>query len=215
MRIGKATLEAFLAFGQEAETYDRNYVMDSGRYPDHVYRLRIFEDLLKELAPRTVLDAGCGSGTPLSTFLKLGYDAYGFDRSPEMVRVSQKRLAHEDHNPQRVFLGDLDDFAPPTKTLFDAVVGLGSVYYTNNTTTTIANLTKHVRPGGALLFSLRNQLFSLCSLNDYSAEYLMREIFPIAQTSQKLQQAVLTYFSERFPKLDTQKIFENIDEQNI
>ncbi len=215
MRIGKATLEAFLAFGQEAETYDRNYVMDSGRYPDHVYRLRIFEDLLKELAPRTVLDAGCGSGTPLSTFLKLGYDAYGFDRSPEMVRVSQKRLAHEDHNPQRVFLGDLDDFEPPTKTLFDAVVGLGSVYYTNNTTITIANLTKHVRPGGALLFSLRNQLFSLCSLNDYSAEYLMREIFPITQTSQKLRQAVLTYFSERFPKLDTQKIFENVDEQNI
>lgn len=215
MRVGKATGEAFLAFGREADTYDRNYLMASDRYPDHVYRLRIFEDLLKEIRPRTVLDAGCGSGTPLSTFLRHGYDAYGFDRSPEMVRVSQKRLAQEGQDPQRVFWGDLDDFTPPTNTLFDAVVGLGSVYYTEDTRATISNLSEHVKPGGALIFSLRNQLFSLCSLNNYSAEFLMKEIFPIAKISQDLQQDVLAYFMARFPTIDTKKIFENVDERNI
>lgn len=215
MRIGKAAEEAFLAFGQEADTYDQNYSPDAQRYPDHVYRLRIFEDLLRQIQPHTVLDAGCGSGTPLSTFLKIGYDAYGFDRSTDMVRVSQQRLINYGYDPKRVFEGDLDNFSSPTGQLFDAVVALGSVYYTPDTKVTIGKLTEQVKPGGALLFSLRNQLFSLCTLNHYSAEYLMKTIFPITQLDTNLKDAVQKFFASRFPALDTRKLFENVDERNI
>jgi len=214
MRFGKATDDAFLAFGREAETYDSNY-SNSARYPDHVYRLRIFRDLLRELGPRTVLDAGCGSGVPLVKFLQDGYDAYGFDLSPDMVRVAGQRLKSEGFDQTRAFEGDLDSFNSPISEPFDAVLGLGTVYYTPNTSDTLKHLAHHTRPGGSLIFSLRNQLFSLCSLNEYSAEYLLREIFPLEPASGPLRNSVTEYFGNRFPKLDVPKLFENIDERSI
>lgn len=215
MQVGKATDNAFEAFGREADTYDRNYSMNSDRYPDHVYRLRIFRDLLRDLKPRTVLDAGCGSGIPLVTLLRDGYDAYGFDRSPDMVRVTSQRLKSESFDQTRVFEGDLDSFQSPLLEPFDAVLGLGTVYYTPNTSNTLKHLAHHTRPGGSLIFSLRNQLFSLCSLNEYSAEYLLKEIFPLGPASTQLSSSVASFFEARFPKLNVSKLFQNVDERKI
>lgn len=215
MRSGKELREAFVEFGSEADTYDRNYRLDAGRYPDHVYRLRIFEDLLQKIKPKTVLDAGCGSGVPLVTFLKAGFDAYGFDRSPEMVDETQKRVESAGFEKHRVFQGDLDSFERPIGAPFDVACGLGSVYYTPNTVTTLRHVGSHVKDDGDLIFSLRNELFSLCSQNEYSADYLLRNIFAISNTTGSLRNDVLNFFAERYPKMNVEKLFENVDERAI
>ena len=215
MRSGKELREAFVEFGSEADTYDRNYRLDAGRYPDHVYRLRIFEDLLQKIKPTTVLDAGCGSGVPLVTFLKAGFDAYGFDRSPEMVDETQKRVESAGFEKHRVFQGDLDSFERPIGAPFDVACGLGSVYYTPNTVTTLRHVGSHVKDDGDLIFSLRNELFSLCSQNEYSADYLLRNIFAISNTTGSLRDDVLNFFAERYPKMNVEKLFENVDERAI
>ena len=215
MRSGKELREAFVEFGSEADTYDRNYLLDAGRYPDHVYRLRIFEDLLQKIKPKTVLDAGCGSGVPLVTFLKAGFDAYGFDRSPEMVDETRKRVESAGFEKHRVFQGDLDSFERPIGAPFDVVCGLGSVYYTPNTVTTLRHVGSHVKDDGDLIFSLRNELFSLCSQNEYSADYLLRNIFAISNTTGSLRDDVLNFFAERYPKMNVEKLFENVDERAI
>jgi SAM-dependent methyltransferase len=189
--------------------------LDAGRYPDHVYRLRIFEDLLQKIKPKTVLDAGCGSGVPLVTFLKAGFDAYGFDRSPEMVDETQKRVESAGFEKHRVFQGDLDSFERPIGAPFDVACGLGSVYYTPNTVTTLRHVGSHVKDDGDLIFSLRNELFSLCSQNEYSADYLLRNIFAISNTTGSLRDDVLNFFAERYPKMNVEKLFENVDERAI
>lgn len=215
MRTGKQLVEAYVEFGSEADTYDRNYRLDAGRYPDHVYRLRIFEDLLKTIKPTRVLDAGCGSGVPLVTFLKAGYDAYGFDLSPEMVEETRKRVVAMGYESTRVFQGNLDTFERPIPEKFDVACGLGAVYYTPNTVTTLRHLASNVKDNGHLIFSLRNDLFSLCSQNEYSADYLLRNIFPISETKGKLRDDVLAFFSDRYPKMNVEKLFENVDERAI
>lgn len=50
MQPGKKDREAFVEFGLEAGTYDKNYSDSPDRYPDHVFRLRIFLDLLKKFS---------------------------------------------------------------------------------------------------------------------------------------------------------------------
>ena len=215
MTTRKEPNEAHVEFGFEAETYDRNYQLDSGRYPDHVYRLSIFENLLQEIKPRTVVDAGCGSGVPLVAFLENGYDAYGFDLSPEMVSEAKKRVGGAGFETNRVFIGDLDTFTRPTDEPFDVACGLGSVYYTPNTVATLRHISSHVREDGHLIFSLRNELFSLCSQNERSVEYLLRNIFKISAASKKLQMDVLSFFKHRVPTMDVSKLFENVDERAI
>ena len=215
MRTGKELREAYVEFGSEADTYDRNYRLDAGRYPDHVYRLRIFEDLLQKIKPSTVIDTGCGSGVPLVTFLKAGYNAYGFDRSPDMVSETQKRLKSSGFETDRVFLGDLDSFERPTDKPFDVACGLGAVYYTPNTVATLRHIASNVKDGGDLIFSLRNELFSLCSQNEYSADYLLRNIFQVSKTSGKLQDDLVSFFTQRNPKMNVSKLYENVDERAI
>lgn len=215
MRTGKQLVEAYVEFGSEADTYDRNYRLDAGRYPDHVYRLRIFEDLLQRIKPTTVLDAACGSGVPLVTFLRAGYDAYGFDLSPEMVEETRKRVVAMGYESTRVFQGNLDTFERPIAEKFDVACGLGAVYYTPNTVSTLRHLASNVKDNGHLIFSLRNDLFSLCSQNEYSADYLLRNIFPISETKGKLRDDVLAFFSDRYPKMNVEKLFENVDERAI
>lgn len=202
-------------FGAESTTYDRNYDPTADRYPDHVFRLNIFKDLLASLRPKRVLDAGCGSGIPLLTFLNDGYDAYGFDLSPEMVAQAKKNIRQEGHDESRVFQGDLDTFKRPTRKKFDAIVGLGTLYYTPDTTTTLRHLLDNLVPDGDLIFSLRNELFSLFSLNRYSVEYLAEHIYPTSKLSDELRQSVEDFFQLRFNDVDIPRTFKNVDERQI
>lgn len=202
-------------FGAESTTYDRNYDRTTDRYPDHVFRLNIFKDLLASLGPKRVLDAGCGSGIPLLTFLNDGYDAYGFDLSPEMVAQAKKNIRQEGHEESRVFQGDLDTFKRPTQKKFDAIVGLGTIYYTPDTPTTLRHLLDNLVPDGDLIFSLRNELFSLMSLNRYSIEYLAECIYPMSKLSDELRQSVEKFFQLRFNDVDISRTFKNVDERQI
>jgi SAM-dependent methyltransferase len=170
---------------------------------------------LKAIQPQSLLDAGCGSGVPLATFLKAGFNAYGFDRSPEMVEETKARLQANGLDASRVFAGDLDDFDPPTSEPFAAIAGLGSVYYTVDTQKTINNLVSHLAPRGNLVFSLRNKLFSLGSLNEYSADFMLQEFFQTQQLSSSAKSELQTIISERFPKANIEKLFANVDERQI
>jgi len=202
-------------FGAESTTYDRNYDQTANRYPDHVFRLNIFNDLLTSLRPRYVLDAGCGSGIPLLTFLNNGLDAYGFDLSPNMVAQAKKNIHHAGHNESRVFQGDLDTFERPITERFDAIVGLGTVYYTPDTITTLRHLVNNLVPDGHLIFSLRNELFSLFSLNRYSVEFLARTMYPTSTLSDELQQSLEQFLQLRFSDVDIPREFQNVDERQI
>jgi len=202
-------------FGAESTTYDRNYDPISNRYPDHVFRLNIFKDLLASLRPKYVLDAGCGSGMPLVTFLNNGFDAYGFDLSPDMVAQARKNIHQAGHNESRVFQGDLDTFKRPIVEKFDAIVGLGTVYYTPDTLTTLRHLANNLNPDGNLIFSLRNELFSLFSLNRYSVEYFAERMYPTSELSDELRQSLEKYFQRRFDDVDIPRVFKNVDERQI
>jgi len=215
MQPNQKDREAFVEFGLEAGTYDKNYSESLDRYPDHVFRLRIFLDLLKKIRPKSLLDAGCGSGVPLATFLKAGFNAYGFDRSTEMVQETGKRLAANGLDPSRVFEGDLDNFSRPIPELFDAIVGLGTVYYTTDTCKTVGHLVSHLTTNGDIIFSLRNELFSLGSLNEYSADFLLQQFYNTSQLSESAKSSLQNLISERFPKANIDKLFANVDERQI
>lgn len=202
-------------FGAESNTYDRNYDPAADRYPDHVFRLNVFNELLASLKPATVLDAGCGSGIPLLTFLNNGYDAYGFDLSPEMVAQAKRTISRGGHSESRVFHGDLDHFVSPIAAKFAAIVGLGTVYYTPDTLATLGNLRNNLSPDGHLIFSLRNELFSMFSLNGYSVNYLTEQMYPTSRLSDELRDSMETLLQHRFIDVSDYRAFKNVDERRI
>ena len=66
-----------------------------------------------------ILDIGCGSGRDMINLIQDGYDAYGIDASPEMVRHA---LEHHPELKGKIMVGALPDPGKPFGGEFDGVL---------------------------------------------------------------------------------------------
>ena len=70
---------------------------------------------------------------------------------------------------------------------FDCMIALGAVYYARDFPKTIQGISDLLPSGGHMIISLRNDLFSMFSMNDYSVEYMYRTFFPQEGVSDDLR----------------------------
>jgi len=66
-----------------------------------------------------LLDIGCGSGRDLALLVRLGYDCFGLDATPEFVELSQ--TLHPELKG-KIVQGALPDFDPPFGGQFDGIL---------------------------------------------------------------------------------------------
>jgi SAM-dependent methyltransferase len=118
-------------------------------------------DLTESLGPRSVLDAGCGTGRVALELARRGMEVTGVDVDASMLekaRAKAPALSWIHADLAGVDLGRT----------FDAVVLAGNVmiYLSPGTeATVVANLARHVEPGGALVagFSLETGRLDLAT----------------------------------------------------
>ena len=142
------------------------------RYPANVKRLEIFINLLKKYKPKKIIDAGCGAGIPLIQIKKRGFNITGYDKAKNMVLETQENLKKNKLSTDLVFY---DDFENPKKiknNSVDCILGMGVFFYTRNFKKTILNQRKKLKKNGRLIFSLRNRLFDVATLNNYTKNFL-------------------------------------------
>jgi SAM-dependent methyltransferase len=118
------------------------------------------------LGPRTVLDAGCGTGRVAIELARRGIDVVGVDRDPSMLRTARARAPEVEWCESDLAHLDLGRS-------FDVVVMAGNVpLFTAPGThaALVAGCARHVAPGGVLVagFQLRRGY----ELTDYDAHCL-------------------------------------------
>jgi SAM-dependent methyltransferase len=148
------------------------------RYPANVKREQIFVKLLKKHKPKQIIDAGCGAGMPLIDIKKKGFNIIGYDKAKNMVLEAKENLKKNRLSPDLVFY---DDFENPKKiknNSVDCILGMGTFYYANNVNKTLLIQKKKLKKNGRLIFSLRNRLFDIVTLNNYTKKFL-DEIYEI------------------------------------
>ena len=100
----------------------------------------------------TVIDLGCGGGQWLERLIDAGYQAYGVDVSPNMLKVA-KQIAPK----AKLILGSFADISLPN---CDAVTAMGEpLNYLNSGPAirrTLRNVYKALRPGGVFVFDARH-----------------------------------------------------------
>jgi SAM-dependent methyltransferase len=213
----KNKIDAFVSFGSAASDYSRQYkeVDYKKAYPANRYRLDILLSLLKKINPKKILDVGCGSGEPLIEMLNAGFDARGFDYAEEMVDYARKNLKQAGYPEDLVHRNNMENIEGIATGRFDCIIAMGSIYYARDFDKTMSNISGLLNKGGRFIFSLRNELFSLFSLNKYSLLFFWHKLMPTELFSKETKQKVYESLSGCFQEQKVTRKFETVDDLNI
>ena len=183
------------------------------RYPANVKREQIFLKLLKKYNPKKIIDAGCGTAMPLIKIKKKGFNIIGYDKAKNMIMEAKKNLKKNRLSPDLVFS---DDFENPKKiknNSFDCILGMGAFYYSKNVNKTLINQKKKLKKNGRLIFSLRNRLIDIITLNNYTKKFL-DEIYEVKSLKKKWKKKYKS-LTKNFTDRKKIKLQKNIDEAGV
>ncbi len=209
-------IDAFKYFNKKSpvQEYSETYkkLRFDIRYSQNVKREEIFVNLIKKHRPKKIVDAGCGAGMPLIKIKKKGFNIIGYDKAKNMVVEARENLKKNKFSTDLVFI---DDFENPKKiknNSVDCILGMGAFYYSKNVNKTILNQRKKLKKNGRLIFSLRNRLFDIATLNNYTKKILddLYEIKSLKKKWRKKYQNLTKNFSDR-----RKGKFKNVDEKGI
>ena len=85
---------------------------------------------------------------------------------------SQKNLKKNKLSPDLVFYDDFENPKTIKNNSADCILGMGAFYYAKNVNKTLLNQKKKLKKNGRLIFSLRNRLFDIITLNNYTKKFL-------------------------------------------
>jgi SAM-dependent methyltransferase len=123
-------------------------------------------DLVESLGPRSVLDAGCGTGRVAVELARRGLEVVGVDVDATMLGQARTKAPHLSLVEGDLALVDLGR-------TFDAVVAAGNVMIflaPGTEASVVANLARHLRPGGILVagFSLEPGRLDLAAYDGFA-----------------------------------------------
>lgn len=209
--------DSFKAFGEIAENYgDEYHATDlSEGYPANKYRLEIVMKLLKRINPNNIIDVGCGTADPMIRILDEGFNVRGFDLSEEMVAVARKNINKYGYPRSLVTQDDMECLTGFHAEEYDCAIALGSVYYTRDFNSAINNIVKLIKPKGHFVFSLRNELFSLFSMNEYTVDFIFNKLVKGNILDDNLRSDIFEYINRIYLNADNRKGLQNIDDMNV
>ena len=181
-------------------------------YPANQKRLKIIVSLLKKTKPKKIIDSGCGAGLPLIKIKKLGFNIIGYDKSSEMVLEAKKNLKKNKLNTNLIFKDDFENVKCIKNNSVDCILGMGAFYYSKNIKK-VLKIQKHkLKKNGRLIFSLRNKLFNIATMNDYSINFFS-ELYNIKDKDKKVQKK----FKDAFKGFNKRKNIKlkNIDDHKV
>ncbi|HKY13469.1 MAG TPA: class I SAM-dependent methyltransferase [Microthrixaceae bacterium] len=127
--------------------------------------------LVAGYGPRTVLDAGCGTGRVAIELARRGLGVVGVDNDAEMLTAARTKAPDLDWVRADLSTLDLRDEAD-RRLRFDAIVAAGNVMIFVEPGTealVVARLAEHLRPGGLLIsgFQLVPRRVALVEYDEY------------------------------------------------
>jgi SAM-dependent methyltransferase len=124
---------------------------ETGLFNAHYARPAII-DLAGDVAGRNILDAGCGAGPLAAALRERGAQITGFDSSPAMVALAERRLGTD----TKVLVADLAEPLPFSAGEFDDVVASLVLHYLEDWSGPLAELHRVLKPGGRLIISVNH-----------------------------------------------------------
>jgi cyclopropane fatty-acyl-phospholipid synthase-like methyltransferase len=102
---------------------------ESGRvFKEPHPKMDVLVKLFRKNHVKKVLDLGCGSGRHLIYFASEGFDIYGFDSSPNALKLARKWLDERNLNVQ-IYLHRMEKKFPFKTDFFDAIISIQVIHH--------------------------------------------------------------------------------------
>lgn len=183
------------------------------RYPANVKREHIFIQLLKKHNPKKIIDAGCGTAIPLIDIIKKGFNIVGYDKAKNMVLEAKENLKKKRLSSDLVFQDDFENPKNIKDNSVDCILGMGTFYYAKNINQTLLIQKKKLKKNGRLIFSLRNRLFDIITLNNYTKKFL-DEVYQVKKLKPEWKNKY-KFLTKNFTDRKKNKLEKNIDEEGV
>ena len=127
-----------------ADDFSKN--QDSGENSNRFNR-EIFYSHLDFLKPGVkLIDLGCGDGTDLVYYKKLGANIYGLDTSEELLKIAEKKLSEV-----KLKVGLFENI-PFEDNYFDAVLSKYAIMTSANMEPVFKEIHRVLKPGGMMMY---------------------------------------------------------------
>jgi arsenite methyltransferase len=151
---------------------------------------------------RVVLDAGCGSGASLNQFVQWPREIAAADISDAIHACHARFKSH----PNVVFArADLTRL-PFEEALFDVVWSAGVLHHTPDTRASLEALTRHLRPGGRIVFYV---YVTKAPVREFVDDYLRAQIADLPPQEAWRRMEALTHFARSLAAVKGQLVVEH------
>ena len=137
-------------------------------------RSKFVLDLITKRKLKYHLDVGCGTGDLVYNSSRFTKESVGIDFSEKMIKIAKRNFKRKN-----LYFENSSVFNFKTKRKFDIISANGFIEYIsiNQIKSFLKFCQNHLVSNGFLVLSVRNRLFNLFSLNDFTENELKENIF--------------------------------------
>ena len=183
------------------------YDLDSDGYPldSAWYRRRIYNLILEECGPNTVLDIGCGGGQTILDALERDIDVIGVEPIEKLADFGRNKLISEGYSGSKILLGDASAISKFDEESFDAVAMLSVIPHVpkKDWESLHKEIFRVLKPGGIAIIAYRNELFDLFTANRFTHLFMMNNFFSHGSYTELERSAIATELNSFIPFYET------------
>lgn len=180
LRQSKQQKQTKIFFNQFAKKWQKSAKIDSHLTINVIkqrndYVVKIARRFLKNKSK--TLDVGCGTGDLTISLLQNGFDSYGIDFAPSMIKKARLEALRKKFSSDRFELTSIFDYTTDLK--YDLISANGFIEYVSERQFIefIQMSYEMLKARGLFVFSLRNRLFNVFSYNEYTlAEMKIKQL---------------------------------------
>lgn len=134
--------------------------------PYHRHRLAVVNDILPQLAGRTVVDVGCGEGVLIREARRRGAArVIGIDIDPGLLARAEASGA------QQLVLGGVEQLAEVDRADCVLAINVAAYFTAGEDERFYREVARLLQPGGSLVITHSNELFDLFTLNRFTVDF--------------------------------------------